>query len=230
VYDRRTGSDEIRTGHTGLLLENAFLFYETRGGSEFCQPTGVCLSGPMRGRNLERYPSWTLPWDTWRRMVPETRVLALPDEPLAYGIDGYAAYVASDRTGIFPLSRLDPRLAPKSFVVGVTVGGRSRCWPESLLARRGVVCDRIGDTPVAVCWDASGRWGTCFDRRVEGPTPLSLVPAGPGVVSDGHGTSWDLLGRGRTGPRAGVPLRVLPSVACYWFAWQAHHPDTEIAR
>lgn len=214
-------------GHSGRLLENAFVIYDRGSGSQFCQATGACLIGPLEGRTLARLPSWILPWKTWRALYPGTRVLA---PPAGTGIDYtqknvYADYDQSSRIGIHPLSRLDGRLPAKALVLGIEGGGEGHCWTARALAKERVRNDRVGSRDVLVAWDPEGAWGAVFERD----PPVRFSPGPERLVSDDRGNRWDMAGRCVEGPARGARLKPVPALACYWFAWQAHHPKTSIA-
>lgn len=220
------GEQVLELGHSGRLLENAFVLYDRGSGSQFCQATGACLIGPLKGRTLARLPAWVLPWKTWRALHPDTRVLAPPG---GTGIDYtqknvYADYDRSSRIGIHPLSRLDDRLPPKALVLGLEQGGEARCWTARALAKERVRNDRVGGRDVVVAWDPAGAWGAAFERD-----PSVRFSAGrDGSIADDRGSRWDMAGRCVEGAARGGRLRTMPAVACYWFSWQAHHPKTSV--
>lgn len=229
MYDRRSRGSELDFGHTGKLRENGFVFYERLTHAHFCQPTGECLGGPDAGRILTRIPSHVLPWGAWVGLHPWARALEPPAEGRdRYWQNPYSQYRLSHHVGIHPLRRFDGRLAAKSLVLGVTVGRKARCWPAALLDAARVVNDTVGDVPVAVAWDSPGRWGTCLMRRSAGRV-FELSPAGAGLLAGPGGSRWDMLGRCLGSGCGGARLALLPAVVCYWFAWQAHYPGTEVA-
>jgi hypothetical protein len=229
VYDRRLGSRTLTLGHTGRLLENAFVLYDRDSGAQFCQASGRCVLGSDKERSLTPVASWILPWGVWRSLFPASRVMLAPqDSGFDYSRDVYADYHASDRIGIHALSRLDRRLPPKSLVMGVESGGSARCWTVRRLSKDLVVNDTVGTEPVVVAWDRPGRWGSCFNRSLEGRVhTFSQDP--DGTLRDDTGGSWDLVGRGVSGHARGKQLRRLPARVTYWFSFQAHQPSTTVA-
>ena len=50
----------------------------------------------------------------------------------------------------------------------------------------------------------------------------------PVILKDNEGTTWDVFGRGVSGPRAGEQLETVPQMMGYWFAFAAFYPELEL--
>ncbi len=130
-------------------------------------------------------------------------------------------------------------------VVAVDWGGSSVAYAFSLLSRTRVVNDDVGSVPIVVFWVsgtasaldaaeiAEGRdvgATAVFDRRLHGRV-LSFEAMADGRFRDREtGTTWDLSGRGASGPLAGRRLTAIPHGNHFWFAWAAFRPDTKLVR
>jgi hypothetical protein len=67
-----------------------------------------------------------------------------------------------------------------------------------------------------------------FDRRIDGRA-LSFEATAEGRFRDrATGTTWDLSGRGASGPLASRRLTAIPHGNRFWFAWAAFRPETKL--
>jgi hypothetical protein len=120
-------------------------------------------------------------------------------------------------------------------VIGVVVGGEARAYPIRLLDFHEVVNDTVGDLPLVVSWHPLSGAAGVFARRVESSR---LTFSSSGVLYNSTllladdrepASLWSqLLGRGVSGPGAGVSLKRLPFVLTRWDAWIADHPRTRV--
>ncbi|MDX1778617.1 MAG: DUF3179 domain-containing (seleno)protein, partial [Thermodesulfobacteriota bacterium] len=67
-----------------------------------------------------------------------------------------------------------------------------------------------------------------FIREVNGQV-LNFEPGSNALFVDQEtGTSWNVLGKGLSGPLEGTQLTALPHHDTFWFAWAAFVPEIEI--
>jgi hypothetical protein len=116
---------------------------------------------------------------------------------------------------------------PRTLVVGITAGGRSKAYPLDALRQSRVIGDELSGVPILIVLGDDGRSVRVFDRR-----PHLEFVATPGArltLMDLETMSeWDFGGRATSGPLAGRTLARMPFLLEYWFDWQTYHPDTEV--
>lgn len=233
----------------GINNQN-FLMEDRETGSWWQQVSGAAISGPLKGQHLDPVIHDEVTYGLWCREHPAGRVLALNAEddqirpewesrtatlPTVVAPTGVAPTVVAPAvvaSTVVPARRGDA-LEPRAVIVGVTVDGEAKAYPQALLRRTRAVMDRVGSTPVAVLMGADDNSTRIFDRRLDGRELELLARPGssPAVFVDAEtGSEWGISGTAQSGPLAGRTLRRLPQLTDYWFDWQLYHPDTRVYR
>ena len=147
VVDRRVGETVLEFGITGYLYQSNVVLYDRNDHALWSQVGLIALSGPYAGRSLRHYSTWRItPFSEWKKARPDSTVVSLQTgHRRNYAESPYHDYLRSDRL-MFPVSRVDERLANKTPVVGVRYGNAVRAYPvERILgAEGGTVRDGIG--------------------------------------------------------------------------------------
>lgn len=247
MYDRTLDGDRKLTfGVSGKLWKNVLVMYDRETGSLWSHLTGEAVVGPLAGRRLKTYPAAMMTWAEWRSLRPGTLVLEKPAWRRGTR-DPYEDYYYSARTGIIPEKHRDGRLHPKTWIIGLVLGGspgrgegRAKAYPFSELDRAGVLNDRFEGRDLVVTYCKEARSGAVFERRVEGKS-LTFAPdagASPGGAAACRfmrdketGSLWQrLTGSAVRGPMAGKRLVQVPSTQSFWFGWKDYYPKSEIFR
>ncbi|MGH2944968.1 MAG: DUF3179 domain-containing (seleno)protein [Solirubrobacteraceae bacterium] len=231
VYSRALAGRTLAFGNTSALYESDLVMYDHQTGSYWFQVVGQAIVGRLTGERLEPLPSATMPWARWRRLHPDTRLLAGDGDDRfddRYAEDAFAAYPASVDRGefAFPVSKpkLDRRLRAAEVVVAVAAGGDSRAYPVERIGTA-AVNDELSGVPVVV-----------FVRR-GADAPFRASARGRRLtfeLRDGRfvdrqtRTTWDLAGRAVAGPLQGVTLEPLPSRRAFWFSIAIAEPGIGI--
>jgi len=151
VYSRRVGEQVLTFGVSGRLYRSNVLLYDHQSESLWSQLLETAIAGERAGDRLESLEAVRVSWRTWRRRHPDTRVLSEnTGYRRNYRSDPYEGYY---RTGSiwFPVGPVRRDLSPKTRVLGVTVGGRSRAYPVKALQKAGdTVVDRFDDLTVVI--------------------------------------------------------------------------------
>jgi hypothetical protein len=203
-------------------------------GTWWQQVSGEAILGPLKGKQLTLMPFDHLTFAAWREEAPDGRVL-VPDQSIA-AANRYARADWEQRMQSTPAPRSaadDPRLPPRTLVLGIEAGGVARAYPLAKLEASGVVLDTLGSIAIAIVRGPDGRSTRVFDRTVDG-RELELVAkmnATPFRMADTQtGSEWDFAGVAVAGPLKGAQLRRVPFLEEYWFDWQTYHPATDVAR
>lgn len=214
----------------GINNQN-FVMADEETGTWWQQVTGQAMFGPLAGKRLELVFHDELTFRTLRQEHREARVLR--PEPHIAQAGKYAKADWEDRMALRPVPHAPADIdgmPPRTLVVGVEVGGRSRAYRIDRLGQSRVVIDQLGDTPIAVWLGPDDRSVRVFDRTVDGHV-LELVADQGGRLRDlATGSVWSFAGEAVEGPLAGKRLQKIYSQVEYWFDWKTYHPDTTVQR
>lgn len=222
-------------------FNNNIIFYDRERGNFIQQLEGAVIAGPDFGKRLSAIPVVLTSWSSWKRLHPETTVLVVEETKLRDRIMSWMLRwmiplprLMQRRKPWHPLSvARDDRLRAMDPVVAFELGGTRRAYSLATLRARRVINDVAEDLPVVAFYDPALDAGCVFSRRLGGQT-LSFAavadPSGSAVASDDEtGTTWDVMGRARSGRLAGQALRPIPHFGkIFWFSWAAFRPDTEV--
>lgn len=146
VFDRRAGSEVKIFGVSGLVFNSNLVLYDRRESpreeSLWSQLRARAIAGPaaQRSETLRVLPCAVMHWEDWRRLHPDTTVLAPDDSKIVRTNkrDPYLTYFADDRLR-FPIERVPAspeRL--KSPWIAVQLDGAWRAWSLEEIAARAV--------------------------------------------------------------------------------------------
>jgi hypothetical protein len=243
VYDRVVDGTVLDFGTSGKLYKSDLVMYDRQSHSLWAQMEGRAIVGARARTRLTSIPANTIAYEDWKTAYPTGKVLSRETgHSRRYGMNPYEGYDTPASTPFLFRGPTDPRQPPKERVVGITPGGTPRAYPWSVLARRGVVNDTAGGTPLVVFFrpgtlsaldeariaEARAVGATGVFSRVVGERTLTFETAPEGFRDRETGSTWNLLGHALRGPLAGKRLQAIPHVDAFWFAWAAFHPATAI--
>ena len=216
---------------SGINNQN-FVMRDEQTGTWWQQVSGVAIQGPLKGRQLTLVPHDELLFATWKAEEPAGRVLKADARIVKE--EEYEPADWEDHVGKYPVrvANAPPKgsLEPRTIVVGIAIGGKSKAWPQSSVIASGATIDQVGDVPVAIVVSPDGKSIRAFDRRVKGQA-LTFVRAG----TDGKTSTlldletlseWNFEGRATKGELEGSQLARVEYLLDYWFDWRTYHPDT----
>jgi thiol-disulfide isomerase/thioredoxin len=228
---RRERSGRVLSLAVAGVYNGTILVKDRATGTLWAPFSGRALEGPLAGQKLERLPLSLAHWDEWVARHPATEVVWAP--PSARG--GHGSWYRPGQWGIVTemgstLATWDPRLPENTVVYGAESGGRAKSYPLPRVgARRGVVNDQVGETPVVVVakgdLEAAG-----FGRRLGGRL-LTFRPAAepPAAMTDAEtGSAWSLDGEAIGGPLRGQRLPPLDGYTVEWHVWSAYNPSADV--
>ena len=167
AFEAGNAAGALGFGVSGLLYNSDVLLYDRKTQSLWSQILQAAVSGPSKGSKLVAVPLTHTSWADWRRRHPATQVLSTDTGYTRdYARDPYAGY---DRVQslMFEVQHRDDRFPLKEWVLGVDVGGRTKAYPFSVLARRvdarGELIDSVGGKRLRVRYDAAHGTAEAFD-------------------------------------------------------------------
>ena len=184
-------------------------------GSWWRQANGEAITGTLKGTVLPEMPRLQVTLRQWLALYPNS--LVMQGDPAFIG--EYAKDYSFERgwsrktlTGTDTASWRD-----KSWVVGVTVNGRSKAYDWNRLQRERVVNDDVGGTPVVVVLGPDSASYFAF-QRPDAATRFAL--RGDSLVADGR--AYALSGNGAMGR-----IESLSASQEFWHSWRTFQPRTE---
>ena len=241
VFSREMDGRLLTFGNTSALYQSDMVMYDHQTGSYWFQVGGEAVVGAMTGARLSLLPSTTMEWGDWRRLNPETQVLAgTARDPERFAAPTYQSGIpASYQTQInrerfaFPVdeNKLDTRLAAGEIVVTVETGNGAKAYPLGLIGD-GAVNDSVAGTPVVVLAQDSRRAAAAFSPVTPGPDGFALLfdysEDRQAFVDRETGSAWDLGGMATEGPLAGVQLKPLNTRRAFWFSIAIAFPGIDV--
>lgn len=231
VYVRMVDGDVLTFGTSGKLADDALVMYDRETESEWKQPLGQAITGPLDGETLAVLPASLLSWQRFRATYPDGIVLQpvhggatdpqhrSPRE--AYDMTPYEQYESADGFGLRAMRGEGPDrtwqradIGPKTPVLGIVHDGAAVGYPRPVVrAAGGVVSDSVGGLAVVIVSSGDGMHafehpGYGFELRDE--------------TLYGDGAAWELA----TGQSSdGRQLTRVPATHLYAFAWQDDHGE-----
>lgn len=154
----RVRGERLLFGVSGKLYNSDVLFYDRKTESLWSQLKMEAVTGRMAGTRLVLLPLENTTWEDWRKRYPATTVLSSETGYARdYALDPYSDY-ENEPSLMFPVVYRDPRLPAKEWVIGVSVEGRSKAYPFSVLAKsKQPIHDRIGELKLIVEYNPTSR-------------------------------------------------------------------------
>lgn len=216
-------------GTSGLLYRSNKLMFDRQTYSLWSNLTGVPVVGRL-GRSpfrLTVLPLALTTWGAWRRLHPQTTVLAL-DLEMARRWDFDYRPGAADRrrSGVsFPVWLKSPALPADGEVFALRLGALAKAYPLDLILARRVINDQVGEETVVVVGDPASGAVRAYRRG----THSFRSGSGDGELLDETGSRWRLLEE-ELRPAAGGDERCarLPGHNALWFGWYAFFPQAEL--
>lgn len=208
---------------------NGVMLVRGPDGSLWSALSGKCIDGPRQGERLKRVPAMVTAWQYWLMLHPESTAYDLFDgkkydvTPLPKGLSDEAQQT---------MGKVDARLPPTAYVLGVEVDGVTKAWPLDADAERECFNDQLSELPLTVFWYGPTRTAVSFSRELDGRTLTfyadSISPETAPFKDRETGTRWTVAGRGIDGPLRGKELTWVNSIQCRWYAWAAENQGTLI--
>lgn len=172
-------------------------------------------------------PLWvvTTRWGEWRRLHPETKVLALEtgyERDYAEGA-AYRDYFATDDL-MFIVPDSDTRLRNKAEVLALRFGPpteRPVAIAQEFLEKHPIYQAKLGKIDYVVLTDQTGA------NRVYQSGRETFARVSATSVTTDHGIEWHQTEAALIGPEK-EKLHRLPAHRAFWFGWHAAYPETRL--
>ena len=235
-----TVKGQVLTFRLAGINNQNFIMRDDETGTWWQQVTGKAIHGPLKGYQLKSVFHDDISFAIWKREKPNGRVLK-PDDKIVVSRE-YEAADWETRVGkmrVVDGTDIDKRLAPRTLVMGVEVGGKSSAYPLPALQKQTPIMDMVGTVPIMVVLGDDKRSVRAFERNVDGRrlefflktdvnSESKLRHTGLFLVDAETGSTWNFEGKAIAGPLAGRQLKKVFVLEDYWFDWRLYHPDTAV--
>jgi Protein of unknown function (DUF3179) len=215
----------------GINNQN-FIMRDDETGTWWQQVSGKAIQGPLKGKQLKSVFHDEISFSIWKREQPRGRVLK-PDERILasnqYAKSDWETSVGAMR--VVDGTDIDQRLAPRTLVIGVSVGGKSVAYPLETLQKQSPIIDTVGSVPIVIVLGDDKRSVRAFERTVDGRRLEFFQKTENNefqLVDAETGSTWSFEGKATSGPLSGRELKKVFVLEDYWFDWRLYHPDTAI--
>jgi hypothetical protein len=199
--------------HFNAMLE------DVRTGSWWRQANGEAVVGPRKGTMLAEVPSRQVTLRQWLALYPASGILQ-PDPAFTreYGKD----YAYERGTSRKALTGTDTSSwGEKSWVVGLTAGGKSRAYDWNFLERQRVINDVLNGTPVVVVLASDSVSFFAF-QRPDSATVFRVE--GDSLVTGSADAPVRYAFNGKSARGALAPLAASQE---FWHSWRTFQPNTD---
>jgi len=231
VWERTVDGRVLSFRLAGINNQN-FIMQDRESGSWWQQVSGEAILGPLKGKRLQRVFHDELSFRTWISEVAGGggRVL-VPAADTAWKRFSNNWEEETARRPVRVHAALDPRLAPRTVVAGIDVGGSAKAYPMERVVAQAPVHDRVGGVPVVLLLGDDGRSVRAFEVRLDAAV-LEFVRKSDGalgeIVDVATGSRWSFRGEAVAGPLVGRRLTPVYVLKDYWFNWKTYHPETGV--
>ena len=205
-------------GVSGKLFRNNLVLYDNVTETLWSQIYMRGIQGEQKGMPVNYHPCYMMSWSEWKKLHPETMLIALPDNfsEEEYVEDSYAEYRASSDPGVFPLKYQDFSIDQKEMMLVVTTGDEIKAYPYSALQSETVISDTLGNQKIVVTWFAGSAQAFKAGER------LFVFDKGSWRV----GEILDIV----TGAMNGSSHKLEPAtcIPLYWFACKEFYPEIQV--
>ncbi|MFQ5671516.1 MAG: DUF3179 domain-containing protein [Nitrospinales bacterium] len=165
VFDATIKGRQMTFGVSGLLYQSDVLLYDHQTESLWSQIKSQAVTGKMTDTRLVLLPSSYTTWGAWRKKHPDSLILSTDTGYRRnYYRDPYEGYYTSPDI-MFSVNNRSNLYHPKERVVGIEIGGKTKAYPFSELAKsKPMVKDTVGGVPVNIFYDNSSQTAVIRDR------------------------------------------------------------------
>jgi hypothetical protein len=198
------------------------MFEDSSTKSWWQQATGIAITGERKGLRLNEIPSAQMRLGDWLSLHPNSSTLQ-PDPNFRARYDSLKGYDEGVIDG--SLERRDSGSWKfKSWVIGVSLDGRSRAYDWNQLVKEKVIRDTIGKDHLLLTVEPNNK--TFYAFIPADSLDLRYDQATRRFTDTRSRSSWALNGECTDGPQKGQRLAAVQSYQEFWHSWRTFHPGT----
>lgn len=240
VFDRRLKGEVLDFGVSGLLRRSDMIMFDRKTETLWQQFNGEALVGTYSGEWLDTFASQLLSFEQFQSAYPKGLVLSQQTGyDRAYGANPYPQYDRKNRQPMLFKDKIDKRLAPMERVVSFAIDEKVRGYPLSVVRKRGVIQEQIGERAVVIFHAGETRSALSnkrirrgrkigsvgvFNPVIKGET-YHFVQRGDAIYDRETQSQWNIVGQATAGPLAGKQLETIKHRVDFAFAWFAFNAE-----
>lgn len=203
------------------------MFEDATTKSWWQQATGTAIEGKLKGNRLAEIHSSQMRLGDWLAMYPDSKVLQ-PDSNFKSKYDSLKGFDEGTIKG--KLERRDLlSWQPKSWIVGITIRGKSKAYDWNGLLTERVITDSLDGTPLLITIEPNNKTFHVLNRTFSGQAIHFIQSSTAGLLQDTQTQStWKLSGICVEGPLKGSELMRPQAYQEFWHSWKYFHPNTTI--
>jgi hypothetical protein len=218
------------TFHLAGINNQNFLMRDEETGTFWQQISGVAISGPLQGRNLDLVPSDELTFGLWRTEQPGgTLVKDVAEFTSQYAEKDWDVQMQKVPT---VLSYAQPGMHPRTLILGIRAFGAARAYPFDVVLDQKLILDRVANEPVLIVVGPDGQSVRAFRDRLPGsamaPEFYRTPESGNLMMDAATGSYWNFQGCAVSGKAKGACLDRIEVIKDYWFDWRHYNRVTSI--
>ncbi|PWT93788.1 MAG: hypothetical protein C5B55_03885 [Blastocatellia bacterium] len=230
VWESTVNGRQLHFHLAGINNQN-FIMRDEETGTWWQQVSGEAIVGPLKGQRLRSVLHDEITFKMWKQEQPRGRVLK-PDPT----VDA-KNYVPADwdtrmeKVPVRIAQDLDPKLSPRTLVVGVVAGNVAKAYPSEVVAKQSPIVDELGGVPLLIVAGNDRKSVRGFERVIDGRVLefFKKKDSSPLVLVDSQtGSEWDFTGKAISGPLTGKQIKQIFVLNDYWFDWKNYHPKTSV--
>jgi hypothetical protein len=200
------------------------MFEDSRTRSWWRQATGEAIAGPLKGSLLEELPSYQMTLRRWLEQYPSSLIMQ-PDSNFKKQYADLDKYDLGNIPGSLE-KRDSASWRPKSWVIGMVLGGSARAYDWNDLQKLRLIQDTLGGQPILISLDRDSLSFHAWSRQFNNRTLEFKIPPGGGWQDLETGSLWNESGLCTAGPLKGSQLQNLQAYQEFWHSWQSFHAGT----
>lgn len=192
------------------------MFEDNTTKSWWRQATGEAITGAAKGKILPEIDSYQMTLAKFFTLHPFGKVMYADDASIEH-YDTLARFEKGRSKG--KLTRTDSlSWKDKSWVIGITLNGKSKAYDWNHLKQSRVIHDKLGNTPLFIALGSDDQSFAAFKRS----DADQFIVRNDSLVA--NGISYDFAGRNP----GGAMLQPITSYQEFWHSWKQFHPETEV--
>ncbi len=224
VFSSYVGSFPEHFRLVGMDHFNA-MFEDSSTKSWWQQATGIAVAGKLKGSQLAELPSAQMRLGDWLALYPYSKILQADSNYKKQYADlkGYDEGTLKGK-----LERRDSlSWNPKSWVVGISIRGKSRAYDWNDLLKEKMIEDSLDGTPLMLTIEPNGKTFYALNRTFNGEAIQFIPGSSKDLMEDTktHST-WRISGICIEGQLKGGQLLHPQAYQEFWHSWKIFHPNT----
>ena len=196
------------------------MFEDSVTHSWWQQATGKAIAGPLKGQQLAEIPSAQMTLGHWQALHPNSLTLQ-PDPNFKSRYDSLKGY--DEGTINSSLERRDSgSWRPKSWVIGIQSGGRSKVYDWNNLVKDRVIPDTIGNLHLLLTIEPDNK--TFYALSYNDSLSFQYDSSTNTLRDVNTHSTWQPDGSCTDGPLKGAQLQPVQAYQEFWHSWRTFHP------